>query len=153
MGEKRSAIIGDIFPKFGIDANVLIDLILYSKAKEYFKQKGFSFPDKSLCTLPNILGEVKGVLINRYEYSKEKADTEIDNLLEEFSIEKLPQLVIEKDSKTIEEIGDKYQLNKEDIPIIYQFWKLKVKKILVRDNAFEQTCKELNISIEKWPKF
>ncbi|MBI2671992.1 type II toxin-antitoxin system VapC family toxin [Candidatus Woesearchaeota archaeon] len=145
--------LGDFFPKFGIDSNVLIDLVLYPKAKEYFKQKGYSFPDKSLCILPDILGEVKGVLINRYKYSKEKADTEIDKLLEEFDIEKLPQLVIEKDSKTIEEIGDKYQLNGEDIPIIYQFWKLKVKKILVRDNAFEQTCKELNISIEKWPKF
>ena len=151
--ESSKTMIRHFLTKLGIDANVLIDLILYPKAKDYFKEKGYSFPDKFLCTLPDILGEVKGVLINRYNYNKEKTNTEIDKLLEEFDIEKLPQLEVEKDSKTIEEIGNKYHLNGEDIPIIYQFWKLKVKKILVRDNAFEQTCKELNISIEKWPKF
>jgi len=62
-------------------------------------------------------------------------------------------VVIEEDVSVVEEIGQKYRLNAEDVPIIYGFWKLKVNIIVVRDNAFENTCKELNINVVKWPSF
>ena len=71
--------------------------------------------------------------------------------MEEFLIEKLPNVVIEEDISVVEEIGQKYGLNTEDVPIIYGFWKLKVNIVVVRDNAFENTCKELNINAVKWP--
>ena len=73
--------------------------------------------------------------------------------MEDFLIEKLPNVVVEDDVSVVEEIGQKYELNAEDVPIIYGFWKLKVNIIVVRDNAFENTCKELNINIVKWPSF
>tara|TARA_Y100000310_G_scaffold343333_1_gene450475 strand:- start:547 stop:1026 length:480 start_codon:yes stop_codon:yes gene_type:complete len=158
MARKRmvlssSGVIGDLFTKYGLDTNVLVDLILYPKAVEYFKKRGYSFPDKFLCTLRQCIGECKGVLINKYDYSKDKANKEIDRILEEFMIEKLPDVVIEDDVEVIEEIGQKYQLNDEDVPIIYGFWKLKVNIVVVRDNAFENTCKELNINAIRWPSF
>ena len=148
-----SGVIGDLFTKYGLDTNVLVDLILYSKAVDYFKKRGYPFPDKFLCTLRQCIGECKGVLINRYDYSEDKANKEIDRILEEFMIEKLPNVVIEDDIEVIEEIGQKYQLNDEDVPIIYGFWKLKVNIIVVRDNAFENTRKELNINAIRWPSF
>ena len=148
-----SGVIGDLFTKYGLDTNVLVDLILYPKSVEYFKKRGYSFPGKFLCTLRQCIGECKGVLINRYDYSEGKANKEIDRILEEFMIEKLPNVVIEDDIEVIEEIGQRYQLNDEDVPIIYGFWKLKVNIIVVRDTAFENTCKELNINVIRWPSF
>ena len=157
MAQKRmilkGSVIGDLFTKYGLDANVLVDLVLYPKAKEYFEKRGYSFPGKFLCTLSQCIGECKGVLINRYGYSVEKADAEINQIMEEFLIEKLPNVVIEDDVSVVEKIGQKYGLNEEDVSIIYGFWKLKVNIIVVRDNAFENTCKELNINIVKWPSF
>ena len=157
MAQKRmilkGSVIGDLFTKYGLDANVLVDFVLYLKAKEYFKKRGYSFPGKFLCTLSQCIGECKGVLINRYSYSEEKANTQINKIMEEFLIEKLPNVVIEDDVSIVEEIGQKYGLNEEDVPIIYGFWKLKVNIIVVRDNAFENTCKELNINVVKWPSF
>jgi len=150
---KNNSLLGEFFTKYGIDTNVLIDLILYPHAKEYFKQRGYSFPDKFLCTLPQCLGETKGVLIHRYAYTPEKADQEIDTILKEFMIEKLPTITIEDDIIIIEEIGQRYGLNEEDIPLIYGFWKLKVNIIVVRDKAFENVSKELNINIIRWPIF
>ncbi len=148
-----TVLVGDMFTKYGLDANVLVDLILYPTAKDYFQKKGYSFPNKFLCTLHQCIGETKGVLINRYDYSEEKANTEIDRILEEFMIEKSPAVVVEDDISVIEEIGQKYGLNEEDIPIIYGFWKLKINIVVVRDNAFENTCKELNINAIRWPSF
>jgi len=149
----KGSVIGDLFTKYGLDANVLVDLVLYPKAKEYFEKRGYSFPEKFLCTLSQCIGECKGVLINRYGYSKQKADTEIDKIREDFLIEKLPNVIIEEDISIVEEIGQKYELNPEDVPIIYGFWKLKVNIIVVRDYAFENTCKELNLNVVKWPIF
>ncbi len=148
-----SGVIGDMFTKYGLDANVLVDLILYPKAKEYFQKRGYSFPDKFLCTLHQCIGEAKGVLINKYNYSEEKANTKIDRILEEFMIEKSLAVVVEEDIVIVEEIGQKHNLNDEDIPIIYGFWKLKINIVVVRDIAFEKTCKELNINVIKWPTF
>src|SRR3989344_5030114 len=148
-----SDVIGDLFPKYGLDTNVLVDLILYPRARDYFKNRGNSFPDKFLYTLRQCIGECKGVLINRYDYSEEKANKEIDRILGEFMIEKMSHLTIDEDIEIIEEIGKKHKLNDEDIPVIYGFWKLKVNIIVVRDNAFEKTCKELNISPIRWPIF
>lgn len=149
---KGHAMVGDFFTKYGLDTNVLVDLILYPKAVEYFRQRGYSFPDKFLCTLSQCIGETKGVLINKYNHSKEKADKKIDRILEKFMIEKLPKVFIEDDIEIVEGIGQKYSLNKEDVPIIYGFWKLKVNIVVVRDNAFENTCNELNINAVRWPK-
>ena len=149
--ESSKTTLGHFFTKLGIDANVLIDLVLDPKAKDYFKEKGYSFPDKFLCTLSRIVGETKGVLINKYNFTEEKANNEIDNVLNELNIEKFPMIQFEDDVKIVKEIAKKFDLNKEDIAIIYCFWKLKVKKILVRDNAFEKTCKELNFGVIKWP--
>ncbi len=150
---KGNVLVGDFFTKYGLDTNVFVDLVLYPKAREYFERKGYSFPEKFLCTLPQCLGECKGVLINRYGYSEEKADREINRIMEEFLIEKLPPVVIEEDIYLIEGIGEKHKLNSEDVPIIYGFWKLKVNIIVVRDTAFEETCKELNLNVIKWPSF
>ena len=147
------SVIGDLFTKYGLDANVLVDLVLYPKAKDYFQKRGYSFPDKFLCTLHQCIGEAKGVLINRYDYSEERVNTEIDRILEEFMIEKSPAVVVEDDIVIVEEIGQKYDLNEEDVPIIYGFWKLKINIVVVRDHAFENTCKELNINIIRWPSF
>ncbi len=149
---KGNALVSDLFTKYGLDSNVLIDLVLYPKAVEYFKQRGYSFPKNFLCTLSQCIGEAKGVLINKYNHSEEKADKEIDRILEEFMIEKLPKVIIEDDIEIVEEIGKKYSLNDEDVPIIYGFWKLKITLVVVRDNAFESTCKELNINAVRWPK-
>lgn len=149
----KGNVIGDLFTKYGLDTNVLVDLVLYPKAKKYFEERGYSFPGKFLCTISQCIGECKGVLINRYSYPEEKANTAINKIMEEFLIEKLPNVIIEDDIFVVEEIGQKYGLNEEDIPIIYGFWKLKVNIIVVRDNAFESTCKELNINAVKWPSF
>lgn len=149
----KGSVIGDLFTKYGLDTNVLVDLVLYPQAKEYFEKRGYSFPEKFLCTLPQCIGECKGVLINRYGYSQEKANTYIDNIMETFLIEKLPNIIVEEDVSVVEEIGKKYGLNNEDVPIIYAFWKLKVNIIVVRDNAFENTCKELSINVIRWPRF
>src|SRR3989338_436227 len=111
---KGNILVGDLFTKYGLDANVLVDVILYPHAKEYFQQKGYSFQDKFLCTLHQCIGEAKGVLIHKYSYSAEKADREINQILEEFLIEKSPAVVVEDDIKVIEEIGQKYGLNDED---------------------------------------
>jgi len=157
MAQKRmilkGSVIGDLFTKYGLDANVLVDLVLYPQAKEYFEGRGYSFPRKFLCTLPQCIGECKGVLINRYDYSEEKANSTINRIMEEFLVEKLPNVVIDDDVSVVEEIGQEYGSNEEDVPIIYGFWKLKVNIIVVRDNAFENTCKELNINVVKWPSF
>lgn len=150
---KGNILVGDLFTKYGLDANVLVDLVLYPKAKEYFQQKGYSFPDKFLCTLHQCIGEAKGVLINRYNYSLEQADQELNKIMEDFMIEKSPAVVIEDDILIVEEIGQKYKLNEEDVPIIYGFWKLKINIVVVRDRAFENSCKELNINIIRWPHF
>lgn len=149
----KGGVIGDLFTKYGLDANVLIDLVLYPKAKEYFETRGYSFPGKFLCILPQCIGECKGVLINRYGYSEEKANKEINKIMEDFLIEKLPGVIIEDDISVVEEIGQNCGLNTGDVPIIYGFWKLKVNIVVVRDNAFENTCKELNINVVKWPSF
>ena len=149
----KGSVIGDMFTKYGLDTNVLVDLVLYPKAKEYFEKRGYSFLGKFLCTLSQCVGECKGVLINRYGYSEEKANMAINKIMEEFLIEKLPNVIIEDDVFVVEEIGQKYSLNDEDVPIIYGFWKLKVNIIVVRDNAFENTCKDLNINVVKWPMF
>lgn len=90
---------------------------------------------------------------NKYEYSEEKANQELDRLLEEFMIEKSPAVVVEDDIEVVEEIGQKFSLNNEDIPIIYGFWKLNISIVVVRDSAFENTCKELNIKVIRWPTF
>lgn len=148
-----SGVIGDLFTKYGLDTNVLVDLVLFPKAKEYFQKRGYSFPDKFLCTLRQCIGEAKGVLIHRYGYSEEKANQDLDRIFEEFMIEKSPTVVIEEDIEIVEEIGQKYSLNEEDVPIIYGFWKLKINIVVVRDTAFENTCKELNINVIKWPAF
>ncbi len=158
MAKKRivlssSGVIGDLFTKYGLDTNVLVDLVLYPRAVDYFQRRGYSFPDKFLCTLSQCIGECKGVLINRYAYSEEKANMRINEIMKDFLIEKLPNVLIEDDILVVEEIGQKYGLNYEDIPIIYGFWKLKVNIIVVRDNAFEETCKELNINVIRWPRF
>lgn len=150
---KGNVLVGDMFTKYGLDANVLVDLVLYPKAKEYFQKRGYSFSDKFLCTLHQCIGETKGVLINRYGYSEEKANKEIDRIIKEFMIEKSPAVVVEDDISVVEEIGQKYGLNEEDVPIIYGFWKLKINIVVVRDNAFESTCKELNINVIRWPSF
>lgn len=149
----RDNVIGDLFTKYGLDTNVLVDLVVYPKAKEYFEKRGYSFPDKFLCTLPQCIGECKGVLIHKYGYTEDKANEAINKILEEFLIEKLPNILIEDDILVVEGIGQRYGLNKEDFSIIYGFWKLKVNIIVVRDNAFENTCKELNINIIRWPSF
>lgn len=115
-----NGVIGDFFTKYGLDTNVLVDLILYPKTMDYFKKRGYSFPDKFLCTLRQCIGECKGVLINKYGYSEKKANKEIDRILEEFMIEKLPNVVIEDDIEIVEEIGLEYKLNGEDIPIILE---------------------------------
>lgn len=148
-----SGVIGEMFTKWGLDTNVLVDLILYPKAVDYFKKRGYSFPGKFLCTLCQCIGECKGVLINYYGYSEEKANKEINRILEEFMIEKSSAVVVENDIKMVEEIGKKHGLNDEDVPIIYGFWKLKINIVVVRDVAFENTCKELNINVIKWPAF
>ncbi len=158
MARKRvvlsaDGVIGNLFTPYGLDTNVLVDVILYPKAVEYFQKKGYSFPNKFLCTLRQCLGECKGVLINRYDYSEEKANKEIDRVLYDFMIEKLPGVMIEDDIEVIEEIGRKHGLNAEDVPIIYGFWKLKINMVVVRDHAFEKTCKELNINAIRWPTF
>ncbi len=150
---KGNLLMGDFFTKYGLDANVLIDLAIYPHAKEYFIQRGYSFPNKFLCTLPQCIGETKGILIHKYNYSEEQADQAIDNILEEFMIEKLPTVVIEDDIKVIEEAGEQYGLNAEDVPIIYGFWKLKINIVVVRDNDFENTCRKLNINTIRWPSF
>lgn len=150
---KGNVLVGDMFTKYGFDANVLVDLALYPKAKEYFQEKGYSFPDKFLCTIHQCIGEAKGVLINRYGYSEEKANKELDRIIGEFMIEKSPPVVVEDDISVVEEIGQRYELNEEDVPVIYGFWKLKINIVVVRDNAFESTCKELNINIIRWPSF
>ncbi len=49
-------------------------------------------------------------MINRYDYSEEKADTEIDRILEEFMVEKSPAVVVEDDISVVEKIGQKYEL-------------------------------------------
>jgi hypothetical protein len=149
----RTFLIGDLFVRFGLDTNVLVDLILHPNAKEYFKDKGYSFPDKFLCTLPQCVGECKGVLINKYGLVQGEVDAKIDALLDEFMIEKLPRLVIESDISVVQEIGMKYGLNDEDVPIIYGFWKFKVNIVVVRDFAFEKTCSDLNITAIRWPAF
>ncbi len=148
-----SGVIGDMFTRYGLDTNVLVDLVLYPKAKEYFQKRGYSFPDKFLCTLHQCLGEAKGVLINKYNYSEEKANRELDRILEEFMIEKSPAVVVQEDIEVVEEIGKRYGLNDEDVPVIYGFWKLKINIVVVRDTAFENTCKGLNINVIKWPIF
>ncbi len=130
-----------------------MDLVLYPMAKEYFQKRGYSFPDKFLCTLHQCIGEAKGVLINKYQYLEEDADEELDRVIEEFMIEKSPAVVIEEDIEVIEEIAEKYDLNDEDIPIIYAFWKLNITIVVVRDSAFESVCKELNINAIRWPRF
>lgn len=149
----RANVIGDLFTKYGLDANVLVDLVLYPEAKEYFKERGYSFPDKFLCTLPQCIGECKGVLIHKYSYSEEKANKDIDTILGRFMIEKLLNVIIEDDIEVVEEIGQNYGLNEEDVSIIYGFWKLKVNIVVVRDTAFENTCKRLNINAIRWPRF
>ena len=148
-----SGVISEMFTKYGLDTNVLIDLVLYPKAKEYFQKRGYSFPKKILCTLHQCIGEAKGVLINKYYYSEEKANQQLDGILEEFMIEKSPAVVVQEDIEVVEEIGKMYSLNDEDVPIIYGFWKLKINIVVVRDVAFENTCKELNINVIKWPVF
>ncbi len=153
MAAAQEVVLGHFFTKYGLDANVLIDLILYPKAKAYFKQKGYSFPDKFLCTLPQIIGEVKGVLINKYKHSTTQVNDEINRVLKEFFIEKLPRVPIDSDIFLIEEKGVQYGLNEEDVTIIYGFWKLGIQLIMVRDTAFEKTCKDLNIKVVKWPRF
>ncbi len=158
MAKKRiilstSGVIGDLFTKYGLDTNVLVDLILYPNAADYFKKRGYAFPDKFLCTLRQCIGECKGVLINKYGYPEDKANNEIDRILEEFMIGKLPQVVIDEDIGVIQEIGQKHRLNEEDVPIIYAFWKLNVTIIVARDTALENTCKELNINTIRWPMF
>lgn len=150
---KGNVLVGDLFTKYGLDSNVLVDLLLYPKAKDYFQQRGYSFPDKFLCTLPQCIGETKGILIHKYNYSEERANQEIDRILEDFLIEKLPTIVIQEDVAFVEEIGKRYQLNSEDVPIIYEFWKLKVNIVVVRDKAFELTCRDLNINTIRWPRF
>lgn len=149
---RGTLLVGDFFPKCGIDASVLVDLILYKNAKQYFKDKGYSFPDKVLCTNGAAIGDTKGVLINKYNYDPKLVDKEIDTILNDFFIEKQPCLKIEDDVKIIEDIGAEYELNEEDVPIIYQFWKQKVKMVIVRDEAFEKTCQKLNMIILPWPK-
>ncbi len=148
-----SGVIGELFTKYGLDANVLVDLVLYQKARDYFQMRGYSFPDKFLCTLHQCIGEAKGVLINKYGFSEMKANQELDRIIQEFMIEKSPAVVVEEDIGVVEEIGQKYGLNDEDVPIIYGFWKLKINIVVVRDNAFEDTCKELNINVIRWPSF
>ena len=148
----RGNVIGDFFTKYGLDTNVLVDLVLYPHAKKYFKLHGYTFPEKFLCTLSQCVGECKGVLIHRYGYTEEKAKQKIDLILNEFMIEKLT-IVIDDDIKVIEEIGHEQGLNDEDVPIIYGFWKLKINLVVVRDQAFENTCKELNIKVIRWPRF
>lgn len=126
--------------------------MLYQDAKEYFKKRGYSFPDKFLCVVPQIIGETKGVLINKYNYSEEQANKEIDRILQEFTIGKVTLWSIEDDISIVDEIGKKHSLNQEDVLIIYSFWKLGVRIVVSRDLAFENTCKELNINVIKWPK-
>ena len=93
----KGSVIGDLFTKYGLDANVLVDLVLYPKAKEFFEKRGYSFPGKFLCTLSQCIAECKGVLINRYGYLEEKANKEINKLMDDFLIEKLSNVVIEDD--------------------------------------------------------
>ena len=49
-----SDVIGDLFPKYGLDTNVLVDLILYPRARDYFKNRGYSFPDKFYIPFANV---------------------------------------------------------------------------------------------------
>lgn len=150
---KTTVFLGQFMTKCGIDANVIIDLVLYQSSREYFKKKGYSFPDKFLCTLPQVIGEIKGVLINKYDFKEEDADARINKVLKDFCIEKIKSFPINDDIHIVEEIGEKYGLNDEDIPIIYSFWKYHVKMVLVRDKAFQKTCEELNINVIEWQNF
>ena len=149
----QGRIIGDLVPKCGLDANVLVDLILYPNAKKYFKEHGYSFPHQFLCTLPQCIGECKGVLINKYGFTLQKANDVIDALLDDFMVQKLPFVSLNDDIIAVEGLGKKHGLNDEDLPIIYGFWKLKITLVVSRDNAFEATCEELNINVIRWPLF
>ncbi|PIN74541.1 hypothetical protein COV18_06585 [Candidatus Woesearchaeota archaeon CG10_big_fil_rev_8_21_14_0_10_37_12] len=151
--QDKPTILAHFLTKCGIDTNVLVDLILYPSSKEYFEQRGYSFPDKCLCITRQVLGETKGVLIHKYGFSEEKADKEIKAILDLFFIEILPYVSVYDDIEEVERIGKKYSLNEEDIRIIYSFWKCNLKLVIVRDRAFEKTCEELNIQTVVWPIF
>ncbi len=136
----------------GIDSSVLIDLALYEKSVEYFKSYGFQFPSEVFCVTTNSIGEAKGVLINKYKKSLAWVNKRIDDILDQFYIQKIMyEDDFYQDAVTIERIGEKYGLNEEDVPIILTMWKHGVSIVMVRDKAFEDTCKELGIDVIGFP--
>ncbi len=137
----------------GIDASVLVDLALYEESVEFFKKLGFQFPKELFCTASNCIGEAKGVLINTYKKDVAWTNKRLDEILDKFFIEKLYcKDEFYEDIDVVKKIGDKYELNEEDVPIILTLWKNGVGIVIVRDKAFEDTCKELNIDVIGFPK-
>lgn len=136
----------------GIDSSVLVDLALYEESVNYFKKLGFQFPKELFCTVTACVGEAKGVLINEYGKDVDWVNKRLDEILDSFFIEKRYwKDDFYDDVEVVENIGKKYGLNEEDVPIILTLWKHGVSIVIVRDKAFENTCKELNIDVIGFP--
>lgn len=159
MGELKG------FVKNGLDSSVIINIIVvFGPEFNEFERKGFSFP-------PNLFysheisryKEVKGILINKYGFSKGEAEKAFENFKEKFNVTEIKRIKdVDKKYEDLAEDANKRVIKKknnphlkigdEDIIIIGGFSRENVNIIHSADNGFLETCKELKFDILPLPK-
>ncbi len=144
----------DLFTFVGLDASVLMEMLLSEEALHFFRKELYSFEENLLFTHRICLGECLGLLVGNYNFPKEEVRRRIQTLIEEFSINILEEET--EDAPYVFNIGKKYGWEGEvnrDAMIISAFWRKGINIVIVRDAIFEKVCKELKIMVIPFPKF
>lgn len=151
------------FIKKGLDSSTLINLIVVFDGKfEIFRKQGFTFPPHLFYYHELSRPEVTGVLINKYNFTKEEAIESFDNMVKEFFLEKI-QHIASKDRAyqrivgnankiVVKKFGKNFEVGDNDIIIIAAFLRENVTFVHSGDQGFIETCKELKINTLPLPQ-
>ncbi len=148
----------DLFVLMGLDTSVLVDLILSTKAKEFFYGNVYQFEKNLIFTHRTCLGECLGLLIGNYGFSKEEARGKIQQFVDEFKVTILEREEdVGPDEQYVFNLGKKYGWSGDqiinDAIIIASFWRKGINMVVVRDHIFEKVCRELKITVLSFPLF
>jgi len=146
----------DLFVFVGLDTSVLMDLITFEKAKDYFRQQVYQFEENFLFTHRMCLAECLGLLVGERGMPKEETRAKIRALLEEFRITILERdEQLQNDEQYVFALGRRYGWKGSEIIndaiIIASFWRKRISLVVVRDYIFEKVCRELKINVLSFP--
>lgn len=147
------------FIKNGLDSTVLVNTVACFDSKfDEFRKRGFTFPPNLFYYHEISRPEVIGVLINKFNYTKDEAITSWNKLVQEFNLSKISrnESIDEPYEKLVEEANERVvkqendtdlKIGEQDVIIIGGFLKNNVNFVHTGDKGFQKTCEELKLNV------